>query len=122
MGVTRADLFSEQHNALAELAKALAHPARIAIIDHLIRVNECINGDLVSELGLAQPTISQHLRALKDAGLVQGTIDGVRMCYCIDPKGWERLSTALNQLFNPFPAAVAACCPSAVDGKNQKRP
>ena len=75
MGVTKTDLFSDTQNGLATAAKAFAHPARIAIIQHLLKSNACINGDLVQELGLAQATISQHLRELKDIGIIQGRLD-----------------------------------------------
>ena len=89
MGITRTDLFTEEQNELAETARVLGHPARIAILQHLLRANTCINSDLVQELGLAQATISQHLRELKNQGLIQGTIEGTRMCYCIDPGKWQ---------------------------------
>ena len=79
--------------------KALAHPARIAIIQHLIKINTCICGDLVEELGLAQPTISQHLKELKNAGLIQGTIEGTSVCYCIDPKVWKQFKTNFDSFF-----------------------
>ncbi len=74
---------------MAALAKALAHPARIAILQHLLKTNACINGDLVQELGLAQATISQHLKELKSIGLIQGNVEGASMCYCIDADNWE---------------------------------
>ena len=79
--------------------KALAHPARIAIIQHLIKADACICGDLVDELGLAQATISQHLKELKNAGLIQGTIDGTSVCYCIDPKVWNQYKTVFEGFF-----------------------
>ena len=84
--------------------KALAHPARIAIIQHLIKANACICGDLVEELGLAQPTISQHLKELKTAGLIQGTIDGTSVCYCIDPKTWAHFQKEFGTLFSTYRA------------------
>lgn len=111
MGLTRSELFSDTHNALAAMAKALAHPARVAIIEHLMKTNACINGDLVNELGLAQATVSQHLRELKEAGLIQGTIDGVRMCYCIDPDGWQLLKARFNVLFNNMNDLAPCCAP-----------
>ncbi|PSR05721.1 MAG: transcriptional regulator [Bacteroidetes bacterium SW_10_40_5] len=98
MGVTRSDLFTKNQNELANMAKALAHPARIAIIQHLLRTNDCINGDLVNELGLAQATISQHLKALKELGIIKGSIEGVSICYCINPEKWAEI----KQLFNDF--------------------
>src|SRR3546814_500551 len=84
MGLTKSEIFTAEQNRLAGLLKALAHPARIAILQHLIKINTCICGDLVEELGLAQATISQHLKELKNAGLIQGTIEGVSVCYCIN--------------------------------------
>ena len=101
MGISKTDLFTEEQNELALIAKAFAHPARVAIIDHLIKANRCINGDLVEELGLAQATISQHLKELKAIGIIQGTIDGTSMSYCINPEVWnvvrERLVTLLDR-------------------------
>jgi DNA-binding transcriptional ArsR family regulator len=99
MGLTKTEIFSDKQNKLANMMKALAHPARIAIIQHLIKINTCICGDLVEELGLAQPTISQHLKELKNAGLIQGTIEGTSVCYCIDPKVWKQFKTILDGFF-----------------------
>lgn len=79
--------------------KALAHPARIAIIQHLIRSQACICGDLVDELGLAQATISQHLKELKNVGLIKGTIDGTSTCYCIDEKTWKQYRLSFDAFF-----------------------
>ncbi len=102
MGLTRTEIFSEKQNKLARMMKALAHPARIAIIQHLIKANACICGDLVDELGLAQATISQHLKELKNAGLIQGTIDGTSVCYCIDPKVWKQYKTSFENFFAAY--------------------
>jgi len=99
MGLTKTEIFSEKQNRLAAMMKVLAHPARIAILQHLIKINSCICGDLVEELGLAQPTISQHLKELKSVGLIQGTIEGTSVCYCIDPKVWKQLKMMLNSFF-----------------------
>jgi DNA-binding transcriptional ArsR family regulator len=99
MGLTKTEIFTDKQNKLANMMKALAHPARIAIIQHLIKINSCICGDLVEELGLAQPTISQHLKELKNAGLIQGTIEGTSVCYCIDPKVWKQFKTILDSFF-----------------------
>jgi len=100
MGVTKTDLFTEEQNELSQLAKALAHPARIAIIQYLLKANACINSDLVEELGLAQATISQHLRELKQIGIIQGTIEGVSISYCIDSIRWEEISQKFTKLFS----------------------
>lgn len=102
MGVTKSDLFSETQNDLALTAKAFSHPARIAIIQYLLKSNSCINGDLVQELGLAQATISQHLRELKEIGIIQGSIEGTRVNYCINPQRWEEIKGKFNKLFDQF--------------------
>jgi DNA-binding transcriptional ArsR family regulator len=99
MGITKSSLFTAEQNEVAVLLKALAHPARIAILQHLAKAETCICSDLVEELGLAQATISQHLKELKIAGFIQGTVEGVSICYCINPLVWERCSQMLNLLF-----------------------
>ena len=109
MGATKTDLFTKKQNDLAVMAKAIAHPARIAIIQQLIKANACICGDLVDELGLAQPTISQHLKELKNAGLIQGTVEGTSVCYCINPKGWNMLKESFGDLLKHVPAAESCC-------------
>jgi len=98
MGLIKADLFTAEQNRIAALAKVLGHPARIAILQTLARKGTCVNGSLVEELGLAQATISQHLWELKNAGLIQGTVEGTSICYCIDPKGWNTLRKDLDKL------------------------
>lgn len=110
MGVTRTELFSVEQNDLALIAKAFAHPARIAIIEHLLKAKACINGDLVEELGLAQATISQHLRELKQAGLIKGTIEGVSVSYCIDPVKWAEVKGLFNHMFEQFEATPSQDC------------
>src|SRR6195952_5708236 len=102
MGLTKTEIFTEEQNQLAIMLKALAHPARIAILQQIIKANACVCGSLVDELGLAQPTISQHLKELKNAGLIQGTIEGVSVCYCIEPKAWNSLQKELNNLFASY--------------------
>lgn len=111
MGVTKSNLFTETQNDLALAAKALAHPARVAIIEFLLKSDSCINGDLVSELGLAQATISQHLRELKDIGIIQGTIEGTKVSYCINPKRWAEIQGKFNSIFNQFkdPSSKDCC-------------
>ena len=110
MGTTKTDLFSEVQNDLALAAKAFAHPARVAIIQHLLKTNACINGDLVQELGLAQATISQHLKELKEIGLIQGTIEGARINYCINGERWNEIKGQFNSMFDQFAAAEEDCC------------
>lgn len=109
MGVTRSDLFTTEQNQIAQIAKALAHPARVAIIDYLLKSNACINGDLVNELGLAQATISQHLKELKNIGIIQGTIEGVSVSYCINPVKWNEVKGLFNGMFDQFTDG-ATCC------------
>lgn len=109
MGITKSDLFTEEQNELALLAKAFAHPARIAILEYLVKANKCINGDLVAELGLAQATISQHLKELKSIGLIQGTVEGTSMCYCINTEVWNVVRERMEQLFEKHDAN-AGCC------------
>lgn len=111
MGVTKTELFTTEQNELALVAKALAHPARIAILQHLLKANACINGDLVQELGLAQATISQHLRELKQIGIIQGTIEGVSVSYCIHPGRWANIKGLFNLLFDQYSAPPnQECC------------
>lgn len=111
MGVTKKDLFTTHQNKLSSLAKAMGHPARIAIIEYLLKANTCINGDLVQELGLAQATISQHLRELRDIGIIKGNIEGVSVCYCIDPQKWREIESDFNMLFGKFKTpSEGDCC------------
>ena len=110
MGVTKTDLFTEVQNEIALAAKAFAHPARIAIIQYLLRSDTCINGDLVQELGLAQPTISQHLRELKGIGIIQGTIEGSRVNYCINHNRWAEIKAQFNEIFNQLESSSSEDC------------
>lgn len=102
MGLTKTENFNVQQNELATIAKALGHPARIAIIQHLLKVNSCICGDIVDEIALSQPTISKHLKELKAIGIIKGTIEGTSVNYCIDASRWRDIQTALNDLFNTY--------------------
>lgn len=101
MGLAKTEIFTDQQNEVALLAKAFAHPARVAIIQHLFKINACVCGDLVNEIGLAQPTISQHLKELRNLGLIKGTVEGTSVCYCIDADNWTKMkdlmATFLNQ-------------------------
>ena len=106
MGATKTELFTNQQKRIAELAKALGHPARIAILMHLIQKNACVCGDIVEEIPLAQSTISQHLKALKKVGIITGEIEGTKTCYCINPKVWTEMKGVLNQFFGKF----SNCC------------
>ena len=111
MGVTKKNLFTKEQNDIALLAKAFAHPARVAILQYILKSNTCINSDLVQELGLAQATISQHLRELKDIGLLKGTIEGVSVCYCINDEKWLQIKAVCETLFLHFESnAKKSCC------------
>ena len=109
MGVTKSEIFTEEQNKLSQLLKAIAHPARIAILQHIIKANACICGDLVGELGLAQATISQHLKELKNAGLIQGTIEGVSVCYCINPQNWRMLEKIMGEFISSYKGKTDCC-------------
>ncbi len=100
MGVTKSEIFTEQQNEIATFAKAIGHPARVAILQYLFKLNACFCGDLVNEIGLAQPTISQHLKELKQLGLIQGNIEGTSVCYCINTENWEKMKVLMNNFFN----------------------
>ncbi|OJX54438.1 MAG: transcriptional regulator [Flavobacterium sp. 38-13] len=108
MGATKTEHFTDKQNQIATIAKALGHPARIAIIEYLAKVNECICGDIVNELPLAQPTVSQHLKELKNAGIIKGSIEGNTICYCIDEKTIEILNTYFSQTVQTV--TKAKCC------------
>ncbi len=107
MGLTKTEIFTSEQNEVAAMAKVLGHPARIAILQHLIQKNICICGDLVDEIGLAQSTISQHLKELKLAGIIRGNIEGTSVCYCIDQEKWKEIKAKLNAIFNWKPNT---CC------------
>lgn len=110
MGITQTHLFSEEQNELALMAKVIGHPARIAILQHLIKTNACINGDLVQEIGLAQATISQHLRELKAIGLIQGTIAGTKVSYCINFEKWNQLKSSFESFFESYSSKCGPSC------------
>ena len=109
MGLTKTEKFTTEQNRLATMLKALAHPARIAILQQLIQTNACVCGSLVDELGLAPATISQHLKELKNAGIIQGTIEGVSVCYCIEPNAWKLLHREMNTFFGSY-TDPGNCC------------
>ncbi len=110
MGATKTEHFTDKQNTIAILAKALGHPARIAIIDYLLTVDTCICGDIVNELPLAQPTVSQHLKELKNAGLIKGEIEGNSICYCIDEKALQKLQTYFAKIFTILELKKSKCC------------
>ena len=109
MGLTKTEIFTEQQNQIAGFAKVMGHPARVAILQRLFQVDSCICGDLVQEIGLAQPTISQHLRELKQMGLIKGNIEGTSVCYCIDPEAWTEMKQMILQFLDQD-IAKNDCC------------
>jgi ArsR family transcriptional regulator len=110
MGASKTEQFTDQQNELAVLAKALGHPARIAIIEFLLKVDTCICGDIVNELPLAQPTVSQHLKELKNAGLIKGNFEGASICYCIDEVGFEKIKGFFQDVTNHLEKIKNQCC------------
>ena len=110
MGATKTDHFTNKQNFIATLAKALGHPARIAIIEHLLKADTCICGDIVNVLPLAQPTVSQHLKELKNAGLIKGEIEGNSVCYCIDEKNFQKLQAYFVNISTKMEIRKSNCC------------
>ena len=108
MGATKTEHFTDRQNQIATIAKAMGHPARIAIIEYLMKANECICGDIVNELPLAQPTVSQHLKELKNAGIIKGNIEGNSICYCIDEKTIDILNTYFSKIIQTV--LKSKCC------------
>jgi len=106
MGTSKKEAFNNSQNRLANLAKALGHPARIAILQFLAKQNACICGDIVDKIPLSQATVSQHLAELKRSGLIKGEIEGPRICYCINQKAWDEA----KQLLSQFLTDIKNCC------------
>jgi len=106
MGLSKKESFTARQNRIADLAKALAHPARVAILEFLAGQDACVCGDIVAELPLSQATVSQHLAELKRVGLIKGEFEGPRVCYCIDQKAWIEA----KQLLSQFLIDVKNCC------------
>ncbi|MCB0431405.1 MAG: winged helix-turn-helix transcriptional regulator [Flavobacteriales bacterium] len=109
MGQSKSEEFSVRDNRIAAYAKALAHPARVAILRVLLKKQACICGDIVEELPLSQSTVSQHLKELKEAGLIQGDIEGTKVCYCIHPENWEKARKQLFDFFETYPSNPSCC-------------
>ena len=110
MGITKSDQFTERQNELSAYAKAIGHPARIAIIEYLLETNACVCGDIVEVLPLAQATVSQHLKELKNAGLIKGTIEGTSVCYCIDEAGFEKIKSSFDHITLSIANKKNECC------------
>ncbi|NNF35369.1 MAG: winged helix-turn-helix transcriptional regulator [Saprospiraceae bacterium] len=109
MGITKTDLYTKEQNTLASFAKVLGHPARIAILQHLLKIKACICGDLVDEIGLAQATISQHLKELKKISIIKGDIEGNTICYCINEEKWNEIKDILMAFFE-MRSDENSCC------------
>lgn len=109
MGLTKTEKFTQSQNQIAQFSKGIAHPARVAILQHLFKINTCVCGDLVNEIGLAQPTISQHLNELKNLNLIKGTITGTRVCYCINESTWQNMNTILQSFLNQNTTKTKCC-------------
>jgi len=99
MGLTKSEIYTKEQNKIAAMAKVIGHPARVAILQHLLKVHECICGDLVDVVGLSQPTISQHLKEMKQIDLISGSIDGTKVCYCINKKTYEQIRDMFSKVF-----------------------
>ena len=110
MGATKTEHFTTKQNSIATIAKALGHPARVAILEYLMKVDSCICGDIVNELPLAQPTISQHLKEIKNAGLIKGYIEGNAICYCVDEKTIARMLQYLEAINQKIEMKKLKCC------------
>ena len=109
MGTTKSQIFTKDQNDIAQIAKVLGHPARIAILEHIIKTNACICNSLVDEIGLAQATISQHLKELKSIGIISGNVEGKRVCYCIDQKNWKITQQKLGDFFQLINTSISYC-------------
>jgi ArsR family transcriptional regulator, arsenate/arsenite/antimonite-responsive transcriptional repressor len=110
MGLTKTEYFTERQNKTAFMLKALGHPARVAIIEHLLKVKSCVCGDIVSELPLAQPTVSQHLKELKNAGIIKGSVEGTSVCYCLDESAFESLQAYFGNALKDMQEQNSTCC------------
>lgn len=110
MGLAKTEIFTDQQNEISLFAKVLGNPARVAILQHLFKIDSCVCGDLVNEIGLAQPTISQHLKELKHLGLIKGSVEGTYVCYCIHKENWIAMKTVMTEFFNQDLTENQDCC------------
>lgn len=110
MGLTKTQNFTQEQNQIAAYSRAIAHPARIAILQQLLKQQTCFCGDLVEVLPLAQATVSQHLKELREIGLIKGTVEGTSVCYCIDKSAWEKVKTIFTTLFAAPVGLPDHCC------------
>ncbi|MBR9854283.1 MAG: winged helix-turn-helix transcriptional regulator [Algicola sp.] len=109
MGLAKTEIFTDKENQIAKYSKAFGHPARVAILQYLFKLNTCVCGDLVDEIGLAQPTISQHLKELKKIGLIKGNVEGTSVCYCIDVEEWKKMKSVMSEFLNQDIQANNCC-------------
>ncbi len=110
MGLTKTEKFTDKQNQIAQFAKVFGHPARVAILQHLFRIDSCVCGDLVLEVGLAQPTISQHLKELKQLGLIKGNVEGTSVCYCIHKENWTAMKEIMSEFLDQDLSLQQDCC------------
>lgn len=109
MGISKIEEFTVKDNIIAKYAKALSHPARVAILQLLLKKQACVCGDIVGELPLSQSTVSQHLKELKESGLIKGDVEGVKVCYCIDEKEWEKAQQYFDTIFKSYQKGKTCC-------------
>lgn len=109
MGLAKTEMFTDLQNETALFAKVFGHPARVAILQHLFKINSCVCGDLVNEIGLAQPTISQHLKELKHLGLIKGNVEGTSVCYCINTENWTKMKEVMFQFLDQDTLKTDCC-------------
>ncbi len=109
MGLAKTEIFTEEQNAIASMAKVMGHPARVAILEYLFKLNTCVCGDLVDEIGLAQATISQHLKELKNMGLIKGSVEGTSVCYCIDLENWSQMKSKMSEFLDQDLTSNTCC-------------
>ena len=110
MGLAKTEMFTDLQNEIALFAKVFGHPARVSILQHLFKINICVCGDLVEEIGLAQPTISQHLKELKHLGLIKGNVEGTSVCYCINQDNWKAMKKVMTEFLNQDLTQKQDCC------------
>tara|TARA_B110000240_G_C13489627_1_gene449007 strand:+ start:356 stop:685 length:330 start_codon:yes stop_codon:yes gene_type:complete len=109
MGLAKTEIFTDQQNKIALFSKVFGHPARVAILQQLFKIDGCYCGDLVNEIGLAQPTISQHLKELKHLGLIKGNVEGTSVCYCINLENWIKMKEIMLQFLDQDISATNCC-------------
>jgi len=110
MGLAKTEMFTDQQNEIALFSKVFGHPARVTILQHLFKIDSCVCGDLVNKIGLAQPTISQHLKELKHLGLIKGNVEGTSVCYCINSENWSKMKETMLQFLNQDISNKEDCC------------